>query len=85
MSPGTPAPLQPRPPRSAWYNLGAFFGHIGRAIVADTPKPGPTATAKRVSTQEQPTQSPIPGTRATLRRTTTDEVIIEPLEPRTNP
>ncbi len=81
MSPDAPTP--PRP-RSTWYDVGAFLGHIGRAIVSDSAKPSPAPAATRVSTHEQPAPSPLPGTRATLRRTTTDELIIEPLEPRTN-
>ncbi len=82
---GTPATTG-APRRSLWFNVGSFFGHVGRAIVADPARPrtasGPAAS--RTSSHQEAAASPIPGTRATLRRTTTEELFIEPLEDRTN-
>lgn len=66
--------------RSTWFNVGAFLGHVGRAIVADT-SPQTQPTARRTSVSESPVASPVPNTRAVLRRTTTDELIIEPIAP----
>ncbi len=73
--------VQPPARRSLWFNVGSFFGQVGRAIVAN-PRERPAAS--RTASQQQPAPSPIPGTRATLRRTTTEELFIEPLEDRTN-
>ena len=82
---GTPATTG-APRRSLWFNVGSFFGHVGRAIVADPARQRqtPPPAASRTSSHEEPAPSPIPGTRATLRRTTTEELFIEPLEHRTN-
>jgi hypothetical protein len=69
---------QPRP--SLMFNLGAFFGHIARAVRTD---PSSAASAPQARVQEAVRESD--GQRLTLRRTTIDEVLVEPLEPRRSP
>ncbi len=79
---GTPAGR----PRSLWFSVGAFLGHVGRAIVSPAPgRSGGAAAARRTTVEERPAESPVPGTRAVARRTTTEELIIEPLEDRSQP
>lgn len=85
------------PPKSLWYNLGAFFGHVKRGVTTDPAKhPAPAAPSGPPSADPPPspvaartTQHEIrrvphptqPGVSLTVRRTVIDEVHVEPPAP----
>jgi hypothetical protein len=71
-APASAPPARPEERRSLAFNIGAFFGHIVKAVRTDVQ---PTQVLRSETTQEQ---RDTPTGRVTIRRTTIEELRVEP-------